>query len=84
MYYFVHFVYLIDQCCYSKFNSKINLKQQVGDLIGADPKDVIFTSGATESNNIAIKGIANFYKKKKNHIITTQVVKKLNLNYLFY
>ena len=45
---------------------------QVADLIGADPKEIIFTSGATESNNMAIKGVANFYKDRKRHIITTQ------------
>ena len=45
-------------------------RKQVADLINADPREVIFTSGATESNNIAIKGVADFYKDKKNHIIT--------------
>lgn len=45
-------------------------REQVANLINANPKEVIFTSGATESNNIAIKGAAEFYKDKKNHIIT--------------
>ena len=48
--------------------------QQVADLIGADPREIIFTSGATESNNIAIKGVSRFYKSKKKHVITTQTV----------
>lgn len=43
-------------------------------LINADPKEIVFTSGATESNNISIKGVAKFYKNKKRHIITTQTV----------
>lgn len=42
----------------------------VADLIGASAKEVIFTSGATESNNLAIKGVAKFYGDKRNHIIT--------------
>lgn len=50
---------------------------QVADLIGADPKEIIFTSGATESNNLAIKGVSNFYREKKKHIITTQTDRKL-------
>ena len=48
--------------------------QHVADLIGADAKDVVFTSGATETNNMAIKGVARFHKEKKQHIITTQTV----------
>jgi len=44
---------------------------QVAKLIGADEKEVIFTSGATESNNLAIRGVAEFYKDRRNHIVTT-------------
>lgn len=51
-----------------------SLEQQIADLIGADPKDIVFTSGATESNNMSIKGVARFHKEKKRHIITTQTV----------
>ncbi len=45
-------------------------REQVASLIGATEKEIVFTSGATESNNIALKGVAHFYKDKKNHIIT--------------
>lgn len=45
-------------------------RKQVADLIGAESKEVIFTSGATEANNLSIKGIARFYGDKKKHIIT--------------
>jgi cysteine desulfurase len=45
-------------------------RRQVGGLIGADPKEVIWTSGSTESNNLAIKGVADMYKDKGRHIIT--------------
>ncbi len=48
----------------------------MADLIKAESKDIIFTSGATESNNISIKGVARFYKSTKNHIITTQTEHK--------
>jgi len=44
---------------------------QVAKLIGADEKEVIFTSGATESNNLAIKGVAEFYRDRRDHIVTT-------------
>lgn len=52
----------------------------VADLIGANNKEVFFTSGATESNNIAIKGVARFYKEKKNHIITIATEHKCVIN----
>lgn len=45
-------------------------RQQVADIIKADEREIIFTSGATESNNMAIKGVASFYGDKKRHIIT--------------
>ena len=45
-------------------------RSQVAQLIGANAKEIIFTSGATESNNMAIKGIAKFYGSKKKHIVT--------------
>jgi cysteine desulfurase len=45
-------------------------REHVASLINANEKEIIFTSGATESNNIALKGVARFYKDKKNHIIT--------------
>ncbi len=47
-----------------------NAREQVAAVIGADPKEIIFTSGATESNNIAIKGVAAMYGEKGRHIIT--------------
>jgi len=55
-------------------------RKHVADLIGADPKDIVFTSGATETNNMSIKGIARFHKEKKRHIITTQTEHKCVLD----
>jgi cysteine desulfurase len=53
---------------------------QVASLIGADPKEIVFTSGATESNNMAIKGVAHFYGEKKRHVITTATEHKCVLD----
>ena len=47
-----------------------NAREEVAKLVGADPREIVWTSGATESNNLAIKGAANFYKEKGMHIIT--------------
>lgn len=55
-------------------------RAQVAALIGAEPKEVIFTSGATESNNIAVKGVARFYGSKRKHVITTQTEHKCVLD----
>jgi cysteine desulfurase len=57
-------------------------RKHIADLIGADPKEIIFTSGATESNNMSIKGVARFFKKggKKNHVITCQTEHKCVLD----
>ncbi|KAJ6257957.1 Kynureninase [Drechslerella dactyloides] len=54
-------------------------REHVAALIGADPKEVVFTSGATESNNMSVKGVARFYKNKK-HLITTQTEHKCVLD----
>jgi len=55
-------------------------RQQVADLIHADPREIVWTSGATESDNLAIKGAAHFYRKKGNHIITLKTEHKAVLD----
>ncbi|XP_067623166.1 cysteine desulfurase, mitochondrial [Eurosta solidaginis] len=55
-------------------------REQVAKLISAEPKEIIFTSGATECNNIAVKGVARFYGSKKKHVVTTQTEHKCVLD----
>ena len=55
-------------------------RQQVADLVNADPKEIVWTSGATESDNLAIKGAAHFYQKKGKHIITSKTEHKAVLD----
>jgi cysteine desulfurase len=55
-------------------------REQVAELIGGTAKEIVFTSGATESDNIAIKGAASFYKKRGNHIITVETEHKAILD----
>ena len=57
-----------------------NARESLAKLIGADSREVVFTSGATESNNMSVKGIARFYGAKKKHIVTTQTEHKCVLD----
>ncbi|RZL88215.1 MAG: IscS subfamily cysteine desulfurase [Variovorax sp.] len=55
-------------------------RAEVADLIGADPREIVWTSGATESNNLALKGVAHFYKGKGKHLITVKTEHKAVLD----
>ena len=55
-------------------------RQQVADLIGADPREIVWTSGATESDNLALKGAAHFYQGKGKHLITVKTEHKAVLD----
>lgn len=55
-------------------------RKQVAELVNCDPREIVWTSGATESDNLAIKGIAHFYQKKGKHIITSKIEHKAVLD----
>ncbi|MFW5453750.1 IscS subfamily cysteine desulfurase [Thioalkalivibrio sulfidiphilus] len=55
-------------------------REQVAELVGADPREIVWTSGATEANNLAIKGAAHFYQKKGRHLITVKTEHKAVLD----
>ena len=55
-------------------------RRQIADLIKADPREIVWTSGATEADNLAIKGVAHFYSKKGKHIITSKIEHKAVLD----
>lgn len=57
-----------------------NARKQVAELVNCDPREIVWTSGATESDNLAIKGVAHFYGKKGKHIITSKIEHKAVLD----
>lgn len=57
-----------------------NARRHVAELLGADPREIIWTSGATEANNLALKGAAHFYQKKGKHIVTVKTEHKAVLD----
>jgi cysteine desulfurase len=57
-----------------------NARRQIADLIAADPREIVFTSGATEADNLAIKGAAHFYRERGRHVITSCIEHKAVLD----
>ncbi len=57
-----------------------NARRQVAELVNADPREIVWTSGATESNNLAIKGVAHFYASKGKHLVTSKIEHKAVLD----
>jgi len=57
-----------------------NARRQVAELVNADPREIVWTSGATESDNLAIKGVAHFYASKGKHLITSKIEHKAVLD----
>ncbi|MDU9412510.1 IscS subfamily cysteine desulfurase [Pseudomonas sp. zfem005] len=57
-----------------------NARRQVAELVNADPREIVWTSGATESDNLAIKGVAHFYNTKGKHIVTSKIEHKAVLD----
>lgn len=55
-------------------------RKQVAALVSADPREIVWTSGATESDNLAVKGVAHFYRSKGNHIVTSSIEHKAVLD----
>ena len=55
-------------------------RSHVANLVNCDPREIVWTSGATESDNLAVKGVARFYKSKGNHIITSKIEHKAVLD----
>ncbi len=57
-----------------------NARRMVAELVNCDPREIVWTSGATESDNLAIKGVAHFHRRKGNHIVTSKIEHKAVLD----